>query len=83
MTNKKTYLVIKQKKSECKEAIQTFEAILTEDGETVYENTKMTVIFSENDICISTLGGEFFPDADMKMEALFLMKWMDERCRKL
>jgi len=43
----------------------------------------MTVIFSENDICISTLGGEFFPDADMKMEALFLMKWMDERCRKL
>ena len=75
MTNTKTHLVVRRLE------MNTYQAFLTEDGVKPYEGTSMVVCFNSNGSVTSNLGGEFFPDADMKMEALFLMKWMDERCR--
>jgi len=76
MTNTKTHLVIRRLDT------NTYQAFLTEDGVKPYEGTSMVVCFEDAGKVTSSLGGEFFPDADMKMEALFLMKWMDERCRR-
>ena len=59
-----------------------FRAILTEDGKTIYNNSTYDVQFisgSGRKHIKAEIHGEFICDFDMKLEALSIMRWIDER----
>lgn len=54
-------------------------AYLTNDGKTIDDNNKMEVELNlEEETVVSKVYGEFLTDFDLKLEALYLMKWFEE-----
>lgn len=54
-------------------------AYLTTDGKTIDDGNKMEVeLHFEKEVITSKVSGEFLTDYDLKLEALFLMKWFEE-----
>jgi len=84
MTNPAAFLVIKSHYN-LEEDRTEFTAVLTTSEKTLapWENSTMTVYYYKrrhdaDEKMVSKLTGEFLKDADMKMEALELMKWLSE-----
>ena len=74
--NKEKYLKIERLPSE--NSVK-YLAYLTTDGKTIDGKNKMEVeLHFEKEVITSKVSGEFLTDYDLKLEALFLMKWFEE-----
>ena len=65
-----------------------FQAILTEDGRSLWKDSEMFVTFRRSldlgcDEVVASIKGEFVKDFDVKLEAIEYMKWMDKNDRLL
>jgi len=56
-----------------------FKAILTKNGHDIYKDSIYTVVFTSKTVVCAKVSGEFIKDWDLKLEALYFMKWMEER----